>query len=590
MNSILAIDCGSATTTAALIEQVNGKFHLAATGQAPSTYALPWQDITIGMREAAQVIEKAANRTLFNSGGWPITPQNTNRQGVDAVIIVSSAGAPLPVALAGLMKNVTVASARRAAATSYTTITTELSLDGDNSSAVPGLPTSGRPAPEAKLQALHQGQPEAIILVGGADGGAIRPVIELAQLIAMTLCAFKNVERPTILYAGNIEAREQVAEILGSLTTLRAVANVRPTLERENLAAVQLELENLYTQRRMGLLPGFQKLGNWSQHPILPASKSFEKVMAYLSQHNNLHVIGADIGSGATVISLQTPEYNSSVIRSDVGVGHTLASLLKLVPLEKFQRWLPFDIPPTELTNRLLNKTLHPTTIPETEEEVLIEQAVAREALRLVMAQVREGWSFQPGLGAEPLHWNLMIGAGSTLTKAPQHGYAVLTLLDGLEPWGVTGLALDSAGLATMLGSLAIVQPVAAVEVAARHAFVNLGTVIAPAGHGQPGKTALKFKVNYANGQYTEAAIPYGALHVIPLPVGEKATLEIRPAHYFDIGLGQPGRGALIEVEGGVMGVIVDARGRPLKLPADETQRQTQLRQWLSQVGVTRKE
>lgn len=586
MNSILVIDCGSATTTVALIEQINGKYQLAATGQAPSTYGLPWQDITVGMREAIQAIEKTASRVLFNSGGWPITPQNTNRQGVDAVIIVSSAGAPLPVALAGLIKNVTVASARRAAATIYTTITTELSLDSD----APALPSHSRLAPEASLHALQQGQPEAIILVGGTNGGAVRPVIEMAQVIATAMCAFKNVERPTILYAGNVEAREQIADILGSLTTLRAVDNVRPTLERENLTGVQLELENLYTQRCMGLLPGFQKLGNWSQRPILPASKSFEKVIAYLSQHNNLGVIGADIGSGATVISLQTQEYCSSVIRSDAGVGHSLASLLKLVPLEKIQRWLPFELSPAELYNHLLNKTLYPHSIPETEEDLLIEQAVAREALRLVMAQVRDGWSFQPGLAGEPLHWNLMIGTGSTLTKAPQPGYAVLTLLDGLEPWGVTSLALDSAGLATMLGSLAMVQPVAAVEVAARQAFLNLGTVIAPAGHGQPGKTALRFKINYANGQYTEAEIPYGSLQIIPLPANEKATLEIRPAHYFDVGLGQPGRGALIDVEGGVMGVIVDARGRPLKLPTDEAQRQTHLRQWLSQVGVEPKE
>lgn len=584
MNSILAIDCGSATTTAALIEQINGKYHLAATGQASSTYTPPWQDITIGMGEAVRAIETAVNRALFNSGGWPITPQNTNRQGVDAVVIVSSAGDPLPVALVGLMKNVTVASAHRAAATTYTTITSELSLDSD------ALSSPGRPTPEAQLQALQQGQPEAIILVGGTNGGAVRPVIELTQIIAMALCAFKNVERPTILYAGNSEAREQVAEILGPLTTLRAVDNVRPTLEGENLTGIQLELENLYIQRRMGLLPGFQKLGNWSQHPVLPASKSFEKVIAYLSQHNHLSVIGADIGSGATVVSLQTPEYSSSVIRSDAGVGHSLASLLKLVPLEKFQRWLPFELVAAELHNRLLNKTLQPHSLPETEEDLLIEQAVAREALRLVMAQVRNGWSFQPGLASEALHWNLMIGAGSTLTKAPHPGYAVLTLLDGLEPWGVTNLVLDSAGLATMLGLLAVIQPVAAVEMAARYAFLNLGTVIAPAGHGQPGKTALKLKINYANGQSTEAEIPYGSLQVMPLPAGQKATLEIRPAHYLDIGLGQPGRGALIDVEGGVMGVIVDARGRPLKLPVDELKRQTHLRQWLNQVGVGPKE
>jgi len=593
INSILAIDCGSATTTVVLIEQVSGQYRLVATGQAPSTYNSPWQDITVGMLEAIREIEKAAGRTLFNSGGWPLMPQNTNRQGIDALIVVSSAGPPLPVVLAGLMKNVTLASARRAAATTYAYVVNELSLDIDQNPSAnasllsSGAPRNGRLSPEAQMQLIQEGQPEAIILVGGIDGGAERPVIEMARIISMALRVPTNVEKPTILYAGNSEARAQVAEILGPVTTLRAVDNVRPALEVENLAAIQMELENLYVQRKMSQLPGFQKFGNWSQYPVLPASKSFEKVIAYLGRHNNLNVIGANIGSGATVMSVQTQRYQGSVIRSDAGLGHSLAVLLRIVPIEKFHRWLPFELAPGELYNRLLNKSLHPTSLPETEEDLLIEHAVAREALRLAMEQIRVSWSFQPLAGMDHIQWNLMIGAGRTLTRAPQPGYAALMMLDGIEPWGVTSLALDSAGVANMLGSIAAIQPMAAVEVAARDAFLNLGTVIAPTGHGQPGKLALKFKINYANGDSLETEVAYGSMQLIALPPGEKATLEIRPARHFDIGLGQPGRGALAEVEGGILGIIIDARGRPLRLPKDETQRQAQIRQWLEELGVT---
>jgi hypothetical protein len=337
----------------------------------------------------------------------------------------------------------------------------------------------------------------------------------------------------------------------------------------------------------MSQLPGFQKLGSWSPYPVLPASKSFEKVIAYLGRHNNLNVIGANIGSGATVVSVQMRDHQSSIIRSDAGLGHSLAALLKIVPIEKFHRWLPIELTVEELYNRLLNKSLHPTTIPETEEDLFIEHAVAREVLRLVMEQIRAGWSFQPLAGLERTQWNLMVGSGRALTHTPQPGYAVLVMLDGLEPWGVTSIALDTAGVANMLGSIAAIEPMAAVEVAARDAFWNLGTIIAPAGHGQPGKPALKLKVNYANGDPLEMEVAYGSLQVIPLPPGEKATLEIRPARHFDIGLGQPGRGALAEVEGGLLGIIVDARGRPLRLPKDEAQRQAQIRQWLTELGVT---
>ncbi len=579
-------------TSMALLEQINGKYRLTATGQAPSTYGPPWQDITVGMLEAVRELEKTAGRTLFNSGGWPITPQNPNRQGIDAVVIVSSAGPPLPVVLAGLMKNITLASARRAVATTYAYVTDELSLDrgsqpATSSPLVSASSGNGRLSPEAQMQVIQEGHPEAIILVGGVDGGATQPVLDLARIISMALRMPTLTEKPTVLYAGNSQTRAEVAEILGPIAPLRAVPNVRPTLEIENLAAVQMELENLYVQRKLSQLPGFQKLGNWSQYPVLPASKSFEKVIAYLGQHNHLHVVGANVGSGSTLISVQAGEYQKSVIRSDAGVGHSLASLLKVVPLDKFQRWLPFEVTPAELYNRLLNKSLHPTSLPDTEEELLIEHAVVREVLRLLMEQIRGGWSLQPSAGMAQIQWNLMVGAGRTLTRAPQPGYAAMVMLDGLEPWGVTSLALDAAGLANMLGSVAAIQPMAAVEVAARDAFLNLGTVIAPMGHGTPGKSALKIKINYANGHHLETGVAYGSMQVIALPPGEKATLEIRPARYFDIGLGQPGRGALAEVEGGILGIIIDARGRPLRLPADEARRQAQIRQWLGELGVT---
>ena len=83
-----------------------------------------------------------------------------------------------------------------------------------------------------------------------------------------------------------------------------------------------------------------------------------------------------------------------------------------------------------------------------------------------------------------------------------------------------------------------------------------------------------------------EKEILFGDIELLPLPAGEKASLEIRPERHFDIGLGQPGRGAVAQVEGGLLGVIIDARGRPLRLPGDDLERQQQLQQWLNALGV----
>src|SRR5690606_38282492 len=105
IKSILAADCGSVTTTVTLIELIEGHYQLVGAGQARSTHGPPWHDITIGLQRAAQQIEQEKRKTLLAQGsGWPIVPRNRNQQGVDAFLVVTSAGAPLPVTLVGLTK------------------------------------------------------------------------------------------------------------------------------------------------------------------------------------------------------------------------------------------------------------------------------------------------------------------------------------------------------------------------------------------------------------------------------------------------------------------------------------------------------
>ncbi len=577
IETILAIDCGSATTTVALIEHQAMGYRLAGSATAPSTAGLPWNDIVVGIQIAMRELERHTGKTLLGENGQPIIPRH-KQYGADAFIAVSSAAEPLPIVLMGLMEHITMTSARRAAATCYTRVVAEVSLDAENGKVPQSLP--------GQLRMIREGQPEVILLVGGTDGGASRPVIEMANLVAMTWHTLPEGNKPLVLYAGNLNLREQIAGILGA--TVLAADNVRPSLNVENLAATQLELERLYIQRRMARLSGVSTLNNWTSQLLIPTSKSFEKVITYLGQHHRLNIIGADIGSGATVVAVQAGEYHSSTIRSDAGIGHSLEALLKLVPLAKVQRWLSFELDEADLHNLLLNKSLQPTSLPTTTEELMIEYALARESLRLVMSQARNGWTSTPALHDKryDILWNQVIGAGRILSAAPLPGYAAMVLLDALEPWGITSLLVDKAGILNMLGAVAMTEPQAAVELLTYDALLNLGTVIAPAGHGLAGKTALKIKLTYPTGETEELDIPYGVIQTKPLAADEKVSLEIRPSRYFDMLPGQGGQGVSAEVSGGVLGLIFDTRGRPLKLAEDNGLRHKQLAQWAGALGI----
>jgi hypothetical protein len=158
-------------------------------------------------------------------------------------------------------------------------------------------------------------------------------------------------------------------------------------------------------------------------------------------------------------------------------------------------------------------------------------------------------------------------------------------LLDALQPIGVSTIVLDATALAAPLGALATFQPLAAAQVLESDAFLNLGTVVAPVGTAREGDIVLKLKVDYGGGRTLGVEVAYGSLEVIPLPLGQTAILALEPLRGFDVGWGARGKGLPLQVNGGTLGIIIDARGRPLPLPPDGEERRTKMQTWLWDMG-----
>jgi len=58
----------------------------------------------------------------------------------------------------------------------------------------------------------------------------------------------------------------------------------------------------------------------------------------------------------------------------------------------------------------------------------------------------------------------------------------------------------------------------------------------------------------------------------------------LQPLQRADAGLG-PGRSGSITVTGGALGVVIDARGRPLQFPSDPVRRRELIKKWYYTVG-----
>jgi hypothetical protein len=255
--------------------------------------------------------------------------------------------------------------------------------------------------------------------------------------------------------------------------------------------------------------------------------------------------------------------------------------VLQQVGLRNIARWLPFSVTEDEIRQFVLNRMLHPHIIPGNARELQICQAFAREAMTMTMEAAKNSVAMWP-------ETDLVLATGGILAHTPKYSQVALMLLDALQPRGVTSLVLDKTMLITQLGALATVAPITAVQVNENDAVTHrLGTCVIPFGGLQPGQLAVRVGVEYSNGRQLSVDVMAGSIEVIPLRLNEQALLTLFPAPTVDVGLGPGERArAAEEIDGGLVGLIIDARGRPLVLPTDETERQARLLQWAQALGA----
>ncbi|MGB9562074.1 MAG: glutamate mutase L, partial [bacterium] len=331
--------------------------------------------------------------------------------------------------------------------------------------------------------------------------------------------------------------------------------------------------------------------------PIMPTPGAVGLIMKMVADLEGIEIVGVDIGGATTdVFSVFKGIFNRTV-SANLGMSYSISNVFTEAGLENIMRWVPFDIDSRELRNRIKNKMIRPTTIPQTLEELIIEQAIAREAIRLAFIQhkafattlkgvqrvktVAEAFEQEATLTlVNMLSLNMIIGSGGILSHAPRRNQAAMMLLDAFQPEGITRLAVDSIFMMPQLGVLSTIHPKAAKEVFDKDCLIHLGTSIVPVGLEKEGKEILKYTINFEDGRSEKGILKFGEMRVYELGVGNKATVTLEPARGFDIGQGKGKKIENEKVYGGVVGIIFDGRGRPLKLPEDKGLRISKLKEW----------
>lgn len=591
IRSILATDCGSTTTKAVLIERRDEGYRLITRGEAPTTVEAPFEDVTRGVLNAVKEVEELRGRRLLD-GDRILTPQNGD-EGVDLYLSTSSAGGGLQMMVSGLVMQMTGESAQRAALGAGAIVMDVMALN------------DGR-KDHQKIQRLRQLRPDMILISGGTDGGDVKRVCEMAELIAAADPKARlgaGYELP-VIFAGNKDAAPIVEKELGQKTALLIVPNLRPKLEHENLQPARDAIHDLFMEHVMAHAPGYKKLMTWTAVPIMPTPGAVGLIIEKVAKRDQIAVVGVDIGGATTdvfsvfrVPDSDEPVFNRTV-SANLGMSYSVSNVMAEAGIDNILRWVPFKVDEVELRNRIKNKMIRPTTIPQTLDDLVIEQAICREALRLSFEQHK---SLAVGLKGKQtardisdtfeqaasgstlvnlLDLGLLVGSGGVLSHAPRRAQAALMMVDAFLPEGITELAVDSIFMTPQLGVLSTVHEEAATQVFERDCLIMLGPCVAPIGQGKPGQRCITLEIKLPSGAAQSRDVAFGELVVVPIPADGRWQLTVTPDRAFDMGAGK-GRPVTREVRGGVVGLIVDTRGRqPFVLPADATQRIERLRAW----------
>ncbi|HJS29161.1 MAG TPA: glutamate mutase L, partial [Anaerolineales bacterium] len=507
--SLLAIDVGAVRTRAMLFDAVEGKYRFLAEGSGPTTIGAPVRDVSEGVRRAIDQLQMIAGRQLIDEDERLISPTSSSGLGVDAVVATFGAGPPVKVFAVGLLEDVSLESAKNLVASSHARLVGTISMND-------------RRKVEEQIDLILRIRPDLILVAGGTDSGATHSVLNLIEPVGLACYLMGGDSKPEILYAGNEGLAEEVKARIGSLAPVHFAPNVRPDLDHEQLGPAQARMVEVLRHMSAARVQGMPELIGWTGGVVLPSSAAFGRVIRFLSRvyDPSKGVLGIHLAGSALAVAASFSGNLRLSVYPEFGMGAELPQAFSPESLNRVIRWLPFPAREDDVLDYLHNRSLYPESVAATEDEMALDLAIARE---LIGRSLQKASSTFPEStkksGSDLLPWfEPIIAVGEILSRTPTHGQALLALLDGIQPTGVTTIVVDQNNLTTALGAAAGSNPLMVVQVLeAAGTFLNLGTVISPVCRARPGSPVLQARLVYEDGSEVKAEVKQGTIEALRL-------------------------------------------------------------------------
>jgi MutL-like protein len=521
----LLVDIGSAWTKAAVVGRTQGRWRIAAHAAQPTSWDESELIATLASRLTGRVDPRVSARMATLLADAPR-------------IAVHTPARPGRIALAAVSSELSGQAARRAAEAAGWVVVEAVTVD------------DGRPVVD-RLSALQSAEVDAWLIAGGFDAEGGEGALEVAGLVA----AARGGGRSPVVWAGSAGLTERVGAFFEP-GVLRAVANPRPSAERENLVPLRRYLDALIERL----------VERGAARQLAPIG--FGRAVAELARAARLRVVGVDLG--ARYATWASADENGIAESRVVALGG-LASPALTAPggPVRIARSLPLAIDELAVADALQNLRARPGSVPQTDEELAVVHGAARDRLADLAAN-----------GPQPTGVDLLIGSGRTIGGAPWPAQSMQLLLDGIRPIGVVQVAIDQAGALGPLGALRDDEIVEGLGTLRDDLLTPLGAAVVCRG-GRPGHVAMRVTVHRVGWRSLGPIdVRPGQLEVVPLPRGQAAELEIELDTAVSLGAARRARKVRASVSGGAVGVVLDARDSPLLLPRRSDDRRAVLTAW----------
>ncbi len=571
--ALLGLDVGGVNSRVSLVGISDGKYRLLASAQSLTSLG---EDLHIGsgVDRAVQALQRKTYHLFLNEDGGLLMPVDRIGRGLDRVGMTLSAGRRIRTALLGLSGQGSLKAARAL-------------VDSLPMCAVTHLDAAMQMDEQRAIERLLAALPEIVIVTGGEDYGAVETMRRTIETVRTICGLLPHAVKPLILYAGNAAMEATARQRLERVARLRIVPNLQPAFGKYDLTLAQSYLEREILRSCKTDLPGSEVLFALTENLFGLTGLGAERMIRWLSQVRaddsekvtSRGFLAVDLGGVYTALAASQNGISGAVMLEKIP---DLAHVDRRSAAQAICDWSDTPVTFDEADQFLCNYATVPQWIPDTQKTLSLSLSFARYRLQqglICLARNHDWLEHHPQRGLQG-YFEPVIASGAVLTGAPDPALVMLTLLDGLQPRQITTMVLDRHHLLPLLAKFGEVEPLVPIHLLSSPAFENLGTVISAVGELPRGKIALSVDVKTASGVSFSHEVQHGWLSRLKVPQGEPAVLELTPHRRVDIGFGGRGQGGRLKVVGGRLGVVIDARGRPVQLPKQPELRIDLLNHW----------